>query len=278
MKNENKGELFILSSSIFFAITAVLVKILTGTFSGLFVSLMRFGIGIVLAVTIMKSGKKSLKGFMTKDYILRGIFGAIAMIFFYISIQLSNSARAAMLNLTYPIFVMILGAMFYGHKITKKHVVSLALGVIGVVFIFYDGTSYGLLGNILGLLSGVAAGFAIHHISRLRAMHVSAHNVYLSTCLFGFIPALFAYKEIVKINMTNVWVFLVMGVMIYIAQYLMTKGYKYVHPTRGSILMYTYIPLTAVLSYFVVDERITVKFIIGALLIFIGVMFKEKSA
>jgi len=276
MKKEHKGEILILSSSIFFAITAILVKVLTNTFSALFVILIRFIIGIILSISFIKITKASFKGLKSWDSVWRGFTGAAAMVLFYVSIQLSSSARASMLNLTYPFFVLLLGGLFYRQRITKKQVYSLILSIIGVLFVFYDGTTYGFLGNFMGLLSGFFAGFAVHYISRLRKKGVSSYTVYLSACLFGLIPALFAFKEYTLINSNNIIMLGIIGVSTFIAQYLMTKGYKYVTPNRGSILMYSYIPIITLLSYFFVDEVITFRFIIGMVLIFFGILVKDK--
>lgn len=277
MKDELKGELSIFLAALFFSISVVLIKVLSNTFSALFLALIRFTVGIILILSAMKITKTKFRTGKLKDWIGRGIFGSIAMIMLYWSISLSSSARASLLNKTYPFFVLVFGYAFFSQKATMKQVSSLALCLVGVLFVFYDGSKYSMLSNFIGLLSGITAGFAIHYINRLSKQRVSPYMIYLPPCLIGLIPALFSYKEFVNINPSNAVILLLAAGTIFIAQMFLGYGHRFVTPARGSLLIFLGVPITIILSYFIVNEQFTTRFYIGTLAILAGLFIKDKK-
>jgi drug/metabolite transporter (DMT)-like permease len=55
----------------------------------------------------------------------------------------------------------------------------------------------------------------------------------------------------------------------------MTYGFKFISSTRGSIATFSKIPMTIVLSLFI-GEEFKLKFIIGTILIIIGLIINRK--
>jgi len=54
-------------------------------------------------------------------------------------LKLITAQLERLLLFTYPVFVMILGALFFGHKITRNGVVSILIAYMGIVVIFAGG-------------------------------------------------------------------------------------------------------------------------------------------
>lgn len=264
-----KGELLLIISAFLFAIASILVKFISKQFSGMFISLIRFIVGIIMGYFVLKYQKIPIKINDTKSWILRGIFGAIGMITMYVGISLTSSGRATMLSNTYPVFVAFFGWIFFGEKIYLNSILSLILCIIGAFFIFWDNSSYSKLGDFIALISGISGGMAINYL-RKGVKFDNPIIIYLSTCIFGLILIPFTLKEWKNINLINLLYLFLVAIIAFIAQITMTEGYKYINATKGSIISYIGIPLTLLLSYIFVNEIFKKKFFIGIILISLG--------
>ncbi|MFN3410602.1 MAG: DMT family transporter [Exilispira sp.] len=271
-----KGELLLITSALLFAISSILVKFTSKYFSGIFISLFRFIIGLILGYFFLKFNKIPIKINDRKSWILRGIFGATGMITMYAGISLTSSGRATMLSNTYPVFVAFFGLLFFKEKISKISILSLILCLTGAVFIFWDNSNYSKFGDFISLLSGISGGMAINYLRKGVKLDNPA-IIYLSTCIFGLILIPFTLNEWKNINFKNSLYLISIAIVAFIAQVMMTAGYKYVTATKGSIISYSGIPLTLILSHFIIDEIFKQKFFIGIILISTGLILTIYS-
>jgi drug/metabolite transporter (DMT)-like permease len=193
------------------------------------------------------------------------------MVAFYLSIQLSTISRSALLCNTSPVFVAIFGFMFFREKIKTSDLLSLALCLLGVVFIFYDRGVYSITGDIAGLLSAIFSGVAIHYVKKSSMVNNSL-IVYLSPCILGLIFLPFTINEYRTFEMFSFLTVLLVGLLTVLAQFFMTSGYRCVNPTKGSVLNYLQIPLTIALGAVFTHDPFPPKFILGMVFIFTGLV------
>lgn len=269
--NERKGEAYLLLSSLIFTIITLMVKIASSGFSGMFVATWRFIVGIVVTLIVCKLFRISTKIENHSDWLIRGIFGSAAMVSFYLSIQMSTISRAALLCNMSPIFVAIFGFLFFKEKIRKSDILSLIICILGVIFIFYDRGVYSIKGDILGVLSAVLSGVAIHYVKR-SSMANNSLIVYLSPCLLGLLFIPFTIHEYHDFNSISFIAVIIVGLLTVLAQFFMTSGYRRVNPTKGSVLTYLQIPLTIMLGALFTHDPFKLKFIVGMILILAGLM------
>ena len=262
-------------SAVLFAVNSVIVKVAAETFSGLFISSIRFLFGIFLTVIAIKFSGRKFRVINKKYWILRGLAGAAAMICFYVAIHLTSSGRTALLEKVYPIFVTIFSYMLYKEKITKNIIFSLALCTAGVFFILYDGSRYNIIGDLIAICGGIAASFAIIFIKKARETD-SSLMIYLSPCIFGMITIPFTFGEFTEITMKGFLLLFLIGLFTFVAQIMMTYGYKEVRASKGSIIFYLETILTIFLSLMIVDEIITARFIIGCTLVILGLVINNS--
>ena len=271
MKRSYIGEFFIFISCIFFSIESIFVKYASQYHSGIFISFFKFSFGLILGIIIILIWKKEIVFIDKMNLLFRGIWGASSMICLYIAIKMTNSGRAMLLNNTGPIFAGLFGFLFFKEKINIKIVISLFLCIIGTILIFYDGSNSNLIGDILGLLSGMTAGFAIHYIKK-SGINNSALHIYLAVCFVGILASSFSFKEIAIINIYSIIFLIFLSLSIFLAQITMTYGFKFVEATKGSIIFFLKIPITLILSFIFLNEIISFNFIIGTLLIISGLL------
>lgn len=276
MKKTHAAEFAILFSCAVFAFMSLAVKYVSAFYSGVFISWIRFTVGLVLVGVTLFLAERPFKIVDYKAWILRGVFGSLSMVACYWAIQLTSSGRAVLLTNTYPIFVVLYGALFFKERITKTSIVAVITCFLGVLFVFYDRSHYSFVGNGLALLSGIFGGFAVHFMKRAR-MSNSAISVYLSACIFGFIfsvPA--AMKPPIGIYPRLIWILLGIGVLAFIGQIIMTTAYKYLTASRGSIIGFSETIFTIVFSYLWLGEEIKSRFIFGTCLIVLGLLINQN--
>ena len=77
-------------------------------------------------------------------------------VFYALANKITTAANTIVLQFTAPIFVIVLGILFWHKKPTKLDVFACAVVLFGVVCFFVDGLSMGgMLGNFLALISGI---------------------------------------------------------------------------------------------------------------------------
>ncbi len=266
-----KGEILLIISALLFALTSILVKFVSAEFSGMFISLIRFIIGIIFGYILLRLQKIPIRINDTKSWVLRGIFGAIGMITMYVGISLTSSGRATMLSNTYPVFVAFFGWLFFKERVSYFSIISLILCIVGAIFIFWDKSNYSKLGDTIALISGISGGMAINYL-RKGVLVDNPIIIYLSTCIFGLILLPITFNEWKSITLIKLFYLIIIALMAFFAQIAMTEGYKYLNATKGSIISYSGIPLTLFLSHFLVDEVFKKRFIIGITLILAGLI------
>ncbi len=196
------------------------------------------------------------------------------MICFYLSISITSSGRAIMLCDTYPIFVALFGFIFFKEKLFINNILGLIFCTAGILFIFYDRGTYNIIGDALGLISGISSGMAIHYV-RKSAVNNHPIIVYLAACIMGlfFIPFSFIGK--ISVAPLSILLVLTVGILTFLAQFIMSWGYKYVTATKGSIINYFQIPLTTFLSVVFLQESFRIKFVLGTIFIIIGLLISS---
>jgi drug/metabolite transporter (DMT)-like permease len=261
------------AASALFALNSVIVKIASRMYSGLFISSVRFLLGIVFISVSLLLWKKGFRIHNKKAWLLRGIAGAAAMISYYLAIHLTSSGRATLLVNTYPLFVAILGFLIFKEKISRNTIVSLVVCTTGVLLILNDGSNYNIYGDMIALGSGIASGFAIHFIKQSRETDNSI-VIYLSPCLFGLAVLPLAYREFGIINPRGFALLFLIGLLSFLGQFFMAYGYKEILASKGSIIFYLETALAIAFSIFI-DERLSARFFAGLGFIILGLILNN---
>ncbi|GEM_PF-1013627 len=275
MEKEFYGQLLIFVSCIFGAVGAILVKNLSSDFDGYFIAWFRFLVGLSLGTVYFLYKWGNIRIVNKRFLFFRGLFGSLAMILYYLSIELTSSGRGVLLNTTYPLFVAIFGYLVFHEKISMKTVASILVCAGGVYLVFYDGSSYPILGSVFGILSGALGGMAIHYI-RKASMNNRPIVVYLAACTFGFLITMFSAKDVLNLTPHTTLLLVTLGVVVFTSQLLLTFGFRFVSTTRGSVTMYSIIPMTLLLGL-AFGEKATNLFYIGTIVIVFGLFINSMN-
>jgi drug/metabolite transporter (DMT)-like permease len=262
------GLLAVAASAVFFAGMAALVKLLASEYDGYFLSFGRFIVGAALAsATIALRGE----GFAVrdpKDVIWRGIYGSVGMILYFVSIQLSGAGRGSVLNTTYPLFSILLGALFFGERLGRRAAFGALVCFAGVALIFWDASSPSLAGDLVGLVSGFIAGISIQYTKRARRNN-SSEIVYLAVCVSGALATIWTAPRVLSLDLRAGLILLAQAVLGYAGQISLTWGVKYMDASEAGIVSFLKIPIAILLGLFL-GEPLTARFAIGTAVVLAG--------
>jgi drug/metabolite transporter (DMT)-like permease len=270
-----KGYGYILLSVIFFYLMSVSVKLITknGNIPGVEVSFFRFLIGMIIVWTNKIRYKQDIKPVNKKAVFARAFLNTFAVILFFVTIQLTTTTKANIYNMTYPIFVAIFAPIFLKNETFNiKKMFAVILAFYGTYLISGIKLNSFDIADIFGILTGVVAGLAI---VSLRAARLTDKP---STILFylmntGTVVTLVMFFYMFKMPNINEFILLIiMGVLSFLGQYTITKGYKYVSAVEGSVLSATRIFVASIIGILFLNEPNNFTIFFGGTLIFLAIL------
>jgi len=114
---------------------------------------------------------------------LVGFVGSLlpAMLFAIAQTQL-ESGITGVINAMTPVFVLLIGLIFFHHRIKPKNAMGIVIGFIGCFFIMLGGAYFDLSGiNLYALfviaatvMYGVSVNLIKHYLADIRALHITA--------------------------------------------------------------------------------------------------------
>lgn len=231
-KEQTKGRFYIIGTALLWGLAGVCVKSIP--WNSLSIMASRCGIGILMFGAL----RKSFKIHFNKYTLFGAVMMSITGILYMMSIKLTTAATAIVLQYTAPIFVFLYSVIFQKRKAKLSETLIVLLVFGGCVLSFVgelDPTK--MLGNILGILSGVSFAAQIIAFSEKRAD--SNDGMYLSniisfiTCL----PFMFFDKNMAFSPKIIFWV-LVLGIFQYgLANIFYAKGCQIVNKIETSLLL-----------------------------------------
>lgn len=276
MRRKPSGILALFLSATTFAFVTLLVKLASRSFPGYFVSGARFAIGIALCLAVLATAYRGTRPKKPRLVVFRGLFGALSMIASYIAISLTGPGRATLLGNTYPLFVAVFGALFFGERLKPLTLASIAVCTAGAVLVMRDGSGAALSGDLLALASAVLAGVAVNFVRKASSGGENPFILYLSPCVFG-LPVLFAAPPPTgPVGLAPVLFVIGVGVLSFVAQALMAVGYRSVPAGRGSVVFYWETALTVLLGFLLAGERLNLRFLAGLVVILGGLWLNRE--
>lgn len=157
-----KGIIYIILSSVFFAIMNTMVR-LAGELPSIQKSFFRNLVAFFFALILLwknQIGFSIKKGNM-KYFILRSLFGTIGILCNFYAIDHLVLADASMLNKMSPFFVLLFSWLILGEKLSWKQAIIVIIAFLGSLFIIKPTFSnLDVIPALIGLCGGMGAGIA----------------------------------------------------------------------------------------------------------------------
>ena len=296
-----KLTLAVLTVAIVWGTTFLSIRIAVETIPAWFVAGIRqFLAAVIMLMILLYRGQFHWIGWKNLSYQL--IFASLMLIIANglttVAEETITSSLASLVSATSPI-VVFLGSVALGlQKFTFRAFIGVLMCFSGITFIFWDGIRElanpeyrsGILLLFFGIL-GWASGTIFTKKMNIRSKNISL-NLFYQFAFAGIIQIIFAFLFSKNYNFEN-WSLKSISAVIYLSvfgsvaaffayHYALTK----VSPVQVSILAYINTIISIFLSWLILNEEISAKFIIAAALIILGVfiinynreMFKRQKA
>lgn len=265
-KQQTKGRLFIIGTALLWGLAGVCVKSIP--WSSFSIMAARCLIGIIMFAVLRKSVKVHFNRYTFFGAVMMSITGILYMM----SIKLTTAATAIVLQYTAPIFVFLYSVFFQKQKARLIETVIVITVFGGCVLSFIDELDpTRMLGNILGLLSGVSFSAQIIAFSDKRAD--SDDGMYLSNIISFIVcaPFLFFDKNMAFSPEIIFWV-LVLGVFQYgLANIFYARGCQLINKIETSLLLTIEPVFNPIPVLLVTGERTGPLALIGFFIVIAGV-------
>ncbi len=267
----------------------VVVKLVLQEFPPMSLAFLRFSFASLLIAPFFLAETKKVK--IKKEdlpkFIAIGIFAiTLNITFFFEGIKRTTAINASILTLIIPMLSVLLGWLFLKEKIYLVNLLGIAMGFLGALVIIGipqliggSASSQILLGNILIILASTSWVFGAiiskQILSKYPSLVVTA-LAFLVGILTFFLPASLEYfKNPAWISQVTVLGILGLSFMTLLssisAYFLFEWGLAKTSVAIADLFQYIEPFIATVLAILILGERISTTFLIGAILIAIGV-------
>lgn len=245
-------------------------------------SLLVLRYSMALVVLLLLFGKriwKGLKACSVKDWILPTLCMAGAYVVNNIALDLTAATSVAFLRSLATVMTPLLALVVYRRTYRWQHIPIQCLVVVGLYLLCGLGGLSGFgLGEVLSLLSALLlAGslvFGEHALERVDPITLSTLQVAASVLMAAICAPIFNGGLHLELTTPTIWAIITyMAIGCTLAGYLLQNAALTTLSSRTAALLQCACPvLTAVFSRFVLDERLSVAGVIGAVIILICVV------
>ncbi len=278
----------LLFSMVFWSFSFVWTKVAFESFPPMTLVLARLVISSVLLVVILLLIKQfqKLQRHDLKYFLLLAFFEP----FLYFvgeshGLKLVSSTMGAVVIATIPVFSPVAGYLFFREKLTWSNLLAIVFSFVGVLLIVFE-SDFSLKVPIAGLLLLFLAVFsAIGYATVLKKIPSSynAFNIIMYQNIIGalyFIPVFFIFDyhdfSVASVTRSSLQALLMLAVFAStLAFILFTFGVRQVGVVRANIWVNTIPVFTAIISWMVLDEVLTIQKMVGIFVVVGGVMLSQ---
>jgi drug/metabolite transporter (DMT)-like permease len=267
-----KGILFLLAAELCFTLSTVITKhvVLVSTVPAVEITFFRFFAGFVLSAFHMVRRKASFKPNNWVTVSLRGVLNTAAVIVFFYAIQFTTVTKANMLNMTYPVFVFLVAPFINREKSSRLFWIFLVLTMAGIWLVIQPTFESVNTGDLLGLCSGVVAGFAISTLKEARE-HDNTVVILFYLMAFGTVVngLVVLPRFVLPVNLLALFV-LTAALLGFAGQVFLTEGYRFIRATSGSLVSSSRILFAGLLGAALFHDPLSIRIALGGVLIMIS--------
>lgn len=241
----------------------------------------RFIIGtIILSIIFHKRLKNINKSTIIKGAVL-GIFLYLAFALQTVGLQYTTPSKNAFLTAVNVVIVPFIAFVMYKRKIDMYELVGAILAMVGVGILSLKLSADINIGDLLTL--GCAFGFAFHIFYTAKYVKdsdpVSLTLIQMVTAaIIGSIVVVFKGETSVVMETEGLFSLLYLGIFsTTIAYLLQTVAQKMITETKAAIILSTESFWGMVFSVAILDEVMTIKMVLGAILILCAIIISETK-
>lgn len=283
------GTLFVILAGCLWGAMGIFVRGLAQCgLSSIEICLVRMVVAAILMTIYFLIFKRQALKIKLKDIWLFIGTGVFSLTFFgycyFTTIQMTSMSVAAVLLYTSPVFVMLLSAVLFKEKITKKKAFCVILAIAGCCFVSgifnASGTNLPFSGILFGLGSGLGYGlysiFGRYAINKgYGALTITYYSFVFSTVALLFITNPIEIISKLSTGDVNINICYVIGtaIVVTILPYIFyTLGLTKIENSKAAVLACIEPIMATVFGFLVFHEVLSIGEIAGVLLVVIAIV------
>lgn len=258
-------------STFFFAMANVCVKQVSHL-PAMEIVFFRCLLGVAFCFYGLRRARASVIGSNHKILALRGIFGTIALYFFFVTVQNIPLASAMTIQYLSPIFTAIIAIFLLNEKVRLPQWIFYAIAFTGVLFIEQFDTRVSPLYLLLGIVSAFGSGMAYNLVRSLKEKEHPLTVVFhfqLIGMIAGFGFTIFNWQTPAGWD----WFYLILiGIFSQLGQIFLTDALQREKAASVAIIVYTGLIYGLSIGWIFFGETQGLGSLIGMLLVVVGVI------
>ncbi|MDD5185648.1 MAG: DMT family transporter [Paludibacter sp.] len=278
----------IVLAMIIWAFSFIWTRVAIHSFPPMTLIMLRLIIASVLLYLVAKAGRK-FQPLRRQDFKLFLLLAFFEPFLYFVGetfgLTMVESTLAAVIVSTIPLFAPLLAYVVLRERVGWASIGGIIVSLIGVFFVIYEPTG-GFQANPWGVaLMFLAVFSAICYATILRKIptHYTTYNVIFYQSLLGlvfFIPTFFLtdFSNIQSIKITNegIMSLLMLGVFASVVAFVLFAGaVRQVGVTRTNVFVNLIPVFTAVFSWLLLDEKLTLIKWFGILIVVFGLFVSQ---
>ena len=296
MSDKSKGILFTIISAVAYGLTPLLCPLAyAANATPETVVFLRnfFALPILLGIILYQKIDMRISLKVLLQIILVSVCGmAITNVLLYSGYKYLPVGTVTTLHFLYPVFVSLIGILFFKEKLGKVKGLVLTIATCGIFFFIETGGSISLQNALIGMAISIASGmtysFYMVAIEQFKLKELNSYKLTFYITLFTSLSVgLYAIctNTFVVFTMEPIGFVYTIGIAIgaaFLAVYTLQLGIKYLGATTAAIFC-TFEPVTAVIGGMIfLHETLTVNKLIGCILILgavtmLSILDKQKK-
>ncbi len=292
--------IYLVITSFIWGIAAIVIKLTLKGIEPLAFLTYRFALSAIIGSLFLLGNRSSvIKLFKDKKILLTAIIYSllattIALGFLFIGLGKTTVLNLSLVDLTGPIMVAIFGVIFLKEHFTKQEKLGSIIAVTGALItligpsLLQDKFGSTLLGNLLIFLYVLTDATSSIFLKKLLRLEFSAFFLVNFSFIVAFIAifpiALFKYSPVGLVHVVTtlplpyhlgVWFMaLASGTLGF---YLRARAQKTIEIGEAGLFGYLISVFSAPLAILILNEKLTINLIVGAIIIIIGILIAETK-
>jgi len=224
-----------------------------------------------------------------RDWKILSILGLTGVTLYHVfqnlGLRFTTASNSSLIISANPVFIALLDHFYLKEEMTLKRVFGITLAFFGIILIIgplrLAFNPMGVIGDLLSLGAGLSWAFYSVFGKKILANY-GAQRVTMFSMIFGtlFLFPILLVSEKPALP-TSIWIwFLLIILSLFcsgMAYFFWYKALEEVSPTKAGVSLF-FLPIVSVLvARLVLLESLDTSFIMGALLVMLGVVITERS-
>jgi drug/metabolite transporter (DMT)-like permease len=282
--------IYLLIATVIWGVAGPIIKYTLGGFDALTFLTYRFGLSSIIAIITflifgihLPKDKKILKDLLVYAFLT----STVALGFLFFGLENTTVLDMSLITLANPIIITLAGFWFLAEHVTKKEKLGMGIALLGTLLTVIEpliqnhGGGIRLSGNILIIGYLIATGWSAVLVKKLLRADVSPVTMTNLSFIIGFLSFLplfllrnhhSLFQVPLSFHLGVVYMAVLSGSLAY---YLANKAQKTIEIGDAAVYSYLYPLFSTPLAVAWLGEKITPMFVVGGIIIAIGVAIAE---